>query len=237
MVGQEPAAGQLVTPSHCEGRMMTHCATPAALPLARQVFPGQPDQVPAARRFVCSVVDSPAADDAALCTSELAANAVLHSASGRPGGQFTICAGMRPGGRARVEISDQGGPWGVPRQCDGQGGRGLMIVRELARAWGVEGDAGHGWTVWFEVGGSIEVPDITRRFPGWSVWISPSGRWWGARTTILTRNQAAAGCEPLVHAGDGEDLAAKIDGQEQLLATHPAVRLDSMPGRRAGLPA
>jgi hypothetical protein len=50
----------------------------------------------------------------------------------------------------RVAVADEGGPWRRERDCGGQSGRGLVIVRELASRWGRdEGEAGR--TVWFEI--------------------------------------------------------------------------------------
>src|ERR1700758_3692537 len=82
------------------------------------------------------------ADDALLCVSELATNAVLHSRSGRPGGRFTVCAATRPG-RVRVAVADEGGPWRPGRGGGGQSGRGLLIVGTLASRWGRD-DGGAG---------------------------------------------------------------------------------------------
>ena len=61
-----------------------------ALRARRRVFPGHPAQVAHARRFVQRSLapDGPAAD-AALLTSELATNAVRHTASGQ-GGTFEV---------------------------------------------------------------------------------------------------------------------------------------------------
>ncbi len=91
----------------------------------------------------------PAAGDALLCVSELATNAVLRSRSGGPGGRFTVRA-TRQAGSVRVEVTDDGGPWGHERDGDGQSGRGLLIVGELASRWGREDGAGRR-TVWFEL--------------------------------------------------------------------------------------
>lgn len=45
-----------------------------------RAYPGRADQVREARKFLTNALDShPAASDAVLCLSELAANAVLHS--------------------------------------------------------------------------------------------------------------------------------------------------------------
>jgi Histidine kinase-like ATPase domain len=56
----------------------------------RRVFPGRPDQVGQARRFVTRALEGcPAADDAGLCASELASNAIQHTRSGQ-GGRFQV---------------------------------------------------------------------------------------------------------------------------------------------------
>jgi anti-sigma regulatory factor (Ser/Thr protein kinase) len=122
----------------------------AAPPVTAQVFPGDAGQVRAARRFLAAVLDGcPAAADALLCLSELATNAVLHSYSSHPGGRFTVRA-TRRAGSVRVEVADGGGPWGHERDGDGQSGRGLLIVAELAGRWGREDGAGRR-TMWFEM--------------------------------------------------------------------------------------
>ena len=119
-------------------------------------YPGQASQVRQVRAFLARMLEGcPAASDAVLLADELAANAVQHSRSGRPGGIFTVTAHICPGHWVRVEIADEGGP-GVPHlrgggdggTGDGTGGRGLQIVRALSGGWGV---AGHvpGRTVWF----------------------------------------------------------------------------------------
>jgi serine/threonine-protein kinase RsbW len=116
-----------------------------------RAFSATPAQIREARRFLAGILPaSPAADDAILCLSELATNATLHSNSGKSGGHFTVRATM-PGGRLRVEVQDEGGPWTCPERGDGQHGRGLFIVAELARGWGRTGDSATGWTVWFEM--------------------------------------------------------------------------------------
>lgn len=117
-----------------------------------RAFPAIPEQAREARRFLAAVMDGrPEADDAALCLSELAANAILHSRSRDPGGQFTVRIRIRDG-RLRVEVDDQGGPWTKPaRRHDGQHGRGLLIVARLADEWGRGGNPATGWTMWFEM--------------------------------------------------------------------------------------
>ncbi len=124
-----------------------------APPAWSRVFPATPAQVREARRFLSRILaGSPAADDAILCLSELAANATIHSNSARPGGHFSVRAQMCHGSRLRVEVQDQGGSW-ASRQTgrDAPHGRGLLVVARLAQDWGRKGDSRTGWTVWFEM--------------------------------------------------------------------------------------
>ena len=81
-----------------------------------------------------------------LCLSELAANAVLHSGSRRPGGTFTVRIQSSPGAYIEIEVRDDGGPWLAAAPSPGSG-RGLDIVRALAAEWGIAtGPTGR--TVW-----------------------------------------------------------------------------------------
>lgn len=114
-----------------------------------QDFPATPQQVGEARRFLAAILDGrAAADDAVLCLSELAGNAVLHSRSATSGAQFTVRATLKKN-QLRVEVSDDGGPWHWPDGDGDQHGRGLVIVSRLATAWGRAGTPDTGWTLWF----------------------------------------------------------------------------------------
>ena len=125
-------------------------SAPAPLLTWSRAFPATPMQAREARRFLSRILDGrPAADDAALCLGELAANATIHSRS-RNGGHFTVRAQLSEG-CIRVEVHDQGGAWTWPAPADEQHGRGLLIVAGLARNWGVQGDSHTGWIVWFEM--------------------------------------------------------------------------------------
>ena len=94
--------------------------TPAASPrgaalsptaLREQVLPAHADQVQVARAFLAAMLAGcPAASDAVLCVSELATNAVLHSASRNPGGTFTVRAAVFDD-CVRIEVEDNGGAW------------------------------------------------------------------------------------------------------------------------------
>lgn len=116
-----------------------------------RTFLATPDQAREARRFLTGILGGgPATDDAVLCLSELVTNACLHSDSREPGGKYTVRAQLNDG-TLKVEVSDSGGPWTWSDYPDEQHGRGLLIVAELAQAWGRTGKAASGWTVWYEM--------------------------------------------------------------------------------------
>ncbi|WP_449065548.1 ATP-binding protein [Planomonospora algeriensis] len=112
-------------------------------------FLGSTASVREARRFVTAFLNGwPVVEAAELIVSELATNAVRHSASGRFGGRFLVTIHV---GRDRLWLAvlDEGGPR-TPEVLDGQedeGGRGLLLVSTLADSWGVDGDE-QGRTVW-----------------------------------------------------------------------------------------
>jgi anti-sigma regulatory factor (Ser/Thr protein kinase) len=107
-------------------------------------FPGTVDQVRRARSAVAAALeDCPLADDAVLCGSELATNAIRHSASGWPGGTFTVRAEIRPGRSVHLEVQDQGGLWQPDQDGDGRV-HGLGIVAELAAGFSVHTPAAGG---------------------------------------------------------------------------------------------
>ena len=109
-------------------------------------FPGRRDQVREARAAAAAfAAGSPVADDVVLCVSEMAANAVLHSRSGEPGGRFLVRVEVHAPEYTWVEVEDGGGPWQT-RAADSLTGHGLDIVGKLAD-WGVDGGLG-GWIVW-----------------------------------------------------------------------------------------
>jgi anti-sigma regulatory factor (Ser/Thr protein kinase) len=108
-------------------------------PRFRRSFAGQPDQVAQARRFVQgALAGCPALADAVLLTSELATNAVQHSATGR-GGTFVVAISHAPG-RVRVTVTDGGSatrPVVAPEPEElAVCGRGLLLVDALADRWG-----------------------------------------------------------------------------------------------------
>jgi serine/threonine-protein kinase RsbW len=118
----------------------------------QRAFPGREDQVPEARRFVKWVLEGcPVIDDAILCVSELATNALQHSASGH-GGEFEITV-QQGQSCARVAVSDNGSrdkPVVCASDDASEQGRGLAMVTLVASRWGESGNES-GRTVWFEL--------------------------------------------------------------------------------------
>jgi anti-sigma regulatory factor (Ser/Thr protein kinase) len=109
------------------------------------IYPGNIRYISAVRAQLKPLLRGcPRADDVILCTSELAANAALHSYSSRPGGVFTVRAEVSPGDYIRVEVRDNGGPWTVITPLQGHG---LDIVRTLATSWGID-SANRGRCIW-----------------------------------------------------------------------------------------
>jgi anti-sigma regulatory factor (Ser/Thr protein kinase) len=117
---------------------------------AARTFRAAPSHVAQARQFVADLLGaSPVREDAILCLSEIAANAVLHSASARPGGTFTVQVSAIAAG-VRIDVTDAGGPWRSPAEPDGLAGHGLDIVARVATRWGITGGEA-ARTVWFEL--------------------------------------------------------------------------------------
>jgi anti-sigma regulatory factor (Ser/Thr protein kinase) len=115
-------------------------------------LPPTPSSVSAARHFANEAVTTlggcaDAAERAQLLVSELATNVVVHASTPM---RVSVC---RPDDYLRVEVRDD-----EPRHPDdvgndllAPGGRGLLLVDAIARAWGVNGND-RGKTVWFELG-------------------------------------------------------------------------------------
>jgi len=124
----------------------------------RRVFPGRPDQVAHARRFVARALSGcPVADDALLCVSELASNAIRHTRTGRSG-QFQVLV-WRGQSSACVAVLDDGSD-STPIPAAGQPGRleesghGLLAVQALAAWWGhhtYRDGSTRGTAVWFRL--------------------------------------------------------------------------------------
>lgn len=128
-------------------------------------FDGIPECVSEVREYTRKVLnDCRGADAVELVASELASNAIRHSDSGAPGGQFTVRLEEFVD-RWQVRVDDEGGPR-VPHVClspqiesvddldkfgdDVEVGRGLALVATVSSGWGVLGDK-NARAVWAEV--------------------------------------------------------------------------------------
>jgi anti-sigma regulatory factor (Ser/Thr protein kinase) len=114
----------------------------------QRTFHGRADQVARVRREIAADLGGcPAADDAVLIASELAANAVTHSASA---GEFFTIRCESSTGYVRVECEDLGGPWHW--HCHGSDDRphGLDIIEALTGPgnWGTETTTDGDRVVW-----------------------------------------------------------------------------------------
>ena len=97
------------------------------------------------------------------CVSELCANAIAHTASGR-GGVFTVEVDCPRDGVARVSVTDDGGasvPAAASLDLMAEGGRGLAMVAACTSRWGFA-DAHPGRTVWAEASWPVGVPSPGR---------------------------------------------------------------------------
>ncbi len=125
-----------------------------------RTFPGHAGQVGQARLFTGSVLAGrPEADGAVLVVSELATNAVRHTASGRPGGTFLVTVWTHDDG-VRVAVDDLGSA-GTPAITASGGelrtsGHGLVLVATVAKEWG-SSRTRQGSRVWAELSGADSV--------------------------------------------------------------------------------
>ncbi len=109
-------------------------------------YPGRPDQVKRVRHEITRyLAGHPATDDLVLIVSELAANAVLHSAS--KDDFFTVAVELHET-YIHVECEDAGGPWHL-QPPDPERPHGLDLVQAFAGGdnWGVDGSE-TGRVVW-----------------------------------------------------------------------------------------
>jgi hypothetical protein len=126
--------------------------TPSPRRTCSQCFAGRRDQVGKARAFLACFLDGfPSCDDAVLLISELAANACAHTASGRPGGTFTVRAEVCPGAYIHGEVEDQGSTWDGDLTA-AEPPHGLYLLRELSDDCGTR-PGKDGWITWFTMVG------------------------------------------------------------------------------------
>ncbi|WP_182877178.1 ATP-binding protein [Microbispora sp. H10670] len=127
-------------------------------------LPGIAQSVPAARAYTRDILlplqwDS--VDEVELLVTELVANAVRHSESGRrSGGLVTLTIAAGDDG-LWIDVADEGSPDRAPCMrpfhLDGDSGRGLWLVNCLATAWGVRGNQ-EKRVVWCHLARSTDTP-------------------------------------------------------------------------------
>lgn len=135
---------------------MSSIASRQSVPVGARVgvsaaaFPAHRRSVRDARRFAASVLSRcDRCDDAVLCCSELATNAVEHAGAG----PFRVAA-LTGRGWAYLAVIDAGGGESAPHVTDAGtasgSGRGLALVSLLASAWNAVPVRDGGWRVWCE---------------------------------------------------------------------------------------
>ena len=116
---------------------------------------GRAENIGRAREFVTASLGAghPCAGVLELIVSELVTNSIVHSRSGRDGGMVTVAL-AGDARRARVEVTDDGGPE-LPRlravDFGAESGRGLHLIDALATVWGCGRGPGGTTTTWAEV--------------------------------------------------------------------------------------
>jgi len=125
----------------------------ATATLQARTFDGVPCELRQVRGFVGLLVNGcPVADEVILLSDELAANAVLHTASG-VNGTFSVYV-LLESAWVRVEVHDLGSASTPavrpPSSQPAESGRGLGIVETVADRWGFH-DGQRGRVVWFEM--------------------------------------------------------------------------------------
>lgn len=105
--------------------------------------------------FLGDQVTARFAEDAALLTSELVSNSVVHSGMA-PTELIGLDLDMDLA-RLRVTVSDADAPF-APPSTKGIGGWGLVLVERISNRWGVHRNAPN--SVWFELDRE-PVPDAT----------------------------------------------------------------------------
>jgi anti-sigma regulatory factor (Ser/Thr protein kinase) len=145
--------------------------------LWEQPYPGTPDQVwyvrAALREFLG---DCPVADDVVHLLSELSANAIAHSDSGRRGGTFIVRAEDFLNDYVWGEVEDQGSTWDGNLSRSARHPHGLYLLERLASDYGVE-RISRVHVVWFRIDYPspqlLAVPSVLRARP--ATGSTPSG--------------------------------------------------------------
>ncbi|WP_246406413.1 ATP-binding protein [Nocardiopsis aegyptia] len=125
----------------------------------RAFFDGTPTQVAHIRTWCQQAMKLPAdqGGPVLLTVSELASNAVRHTASGGRFGRVEVGLELLPGKVVLLSVTDDGPRVGrgvtlpqLPCRVDAlaEGGRGLRLVDAVAEKWWWSGEPGRPLTVW-----------------------------------------------------------------------------------------
>lgn len=135
------------------------------VPTLERTYPGRIDQGQPVRAALRSFLDEcPVADEVITVLWELAANACLHSNSGRPGGQFAFTVHDFTGDYVYAEVRDQGSPWDADLSQPAERPHGLYLMQQLATTYGAAGGR-RGWIIWFTMNypAATPVPPLPSR--------------------------------------------------------------------------
>ncbi|WP_159943592.1 ATP-binding protein [Nocardiopsis sp. FR6] len=138
--------------------------------MRRAYFGSEPSQVAQIRSWCQHGARVPANRTFALVivVSELATNALTHSASGLAGGHICVEMEALAVRLIRIAVTDDGPRPGQPIRfptlpSEGDAltvcGRGLRLVERLSTTWGWEGEPGRPLTVWAHIDPYAPVPE------------------------------------------------------------------------------
>lgn len=204
-----------------------------------RVFPGQADQLRVLRQWLADLLPPcDARDDVIAVACELSANAVRHTASGLPGGRFSVEAEWA-GSMVRLVVADGGAP-SAPRVIEDPGsenGRGLLMVYRLSAAVAVSGgeDGRHvqadvPWTanggLWphgpgWDQGTAADLSSLQGRFPLAVIWFGQTTRQWWAMAVIGGEDRLAAAASPGELAAVLTAVYPSVPGRGRAAAARP----------------
>ena len=114
-------------------------------------YPGTTDQVRHVRAAIRTFLgDCPVTDDVVHLLSELSANAIAHSDSGKAGGMFTVRAEHFVNSYVWGEVEDQGSSWNGNLSRSAIRPHGLYLLEQLASDCGIE-RISRVHVVWFRI--------------------------------------------------------------------------------------
>jgi serine/threonine-protein kinase RsbW len=114
-------------------------------------YPGTTDQIRHVRSALREFLgDCPVTDDVVQLLSELSANAIAHSDSGKAGGTFTVRAEHSVNSYVWGEVEDQGSSWDGDLSRSARRPHGLYLLDHVASDCGVE-QIRRVHVVWFRI--------------------------------------------------------------------------------------